>query len=68
MMEVGLISNANTNGRQSKIVLVRQSGVMTSVRVRDQDASMDKESDQAPKGHLEDALACTGDEGRGTLR
>lgn len=26
------------------------------------------ENDQASKGHLVDALACTGDEGRDTLR
>ena len=29
---------------------------------------IDNESDQVSKGHLVDALACTGDEGRGTLR
>ena len=30
--------------------------------------SIGNENDQVSKGHLVDALACTGDEGRGTLR
>lgn len=30
--------------------------------------SIDDENDQVKEGHLVDALACTGDEGRDTLR
>ncbi len=41
---------------------------LTEVRAGQPAADIDHESDQVQQGHLVDALALRGDEGRGTLR
>ena len=56
-LEAGLVWHSRKRKRADKVCQTRQ------IRM-----GIGNENDQASKGHSVDALACTGDEGRDTLR